>query len=147
MPGMNTVAGTITSATVEHVTIEFDKSLGCGACVSGAGCGLGPLLRLFVGSGARSIRLPNLPEAPLRSGDRIRVAIAGRTLVLYAGLAYVWPLICIVGGAMVGVAAVPRGGDVAAFAGATIGAAAAWLTLRWQRALVAGLQSGVHVVR
>jgi len=144
---MNTVAGTVTSATAEYVTVEFDESLGCRACVSGAGCGLGPLLRLFVGSGARSIRLPNLPAAPLRSGDRIRVAVAGRTLALYAGLAYVWPLVCIVGGAMIGMAAVPRGGDFAAVAGAMIGAAAAWLTLKWQRAPAAGLQSRVHVVR
>jgi positive regulator of sigma E activity len=144
---MNTVSGTITSATAEYVTVEFDESLGCSACVSGAGCGLGPLLRLFVGSGTRSIRLPNSLEAPLRSGDRIRVAITGRTLALYAGLAYVWPLACIVVGAVIGMAAAPGGGDVAAVAGAMIGAAAAWLTLKWQRALAAGLQSRVHVVR
>lgn len=144
---MNTASGTITSATGEYVTVEFDKAQGCSACAGGAGCGLGPLLRLFVGPGTRTIRLPNSSASPLRSGERIRVAIAGRTLALYAGLAYGWPLVGIVGGAGIGVAVAPGGGDIAAVAGATIGAAAAWLTLKWQRAPAADLQSRVLVVR
>ncbi|MBT8442317.1 MAG: SoxR reducing system RseC family protein [Gammaproteobacteria bacterium] len=147
IPGTHTVSGTITSATAERITVEFDKAPGCGACASGAGCGLGPLLRLFAGAGTRSFRLRNSREAPLHSGDRIGVAIAGRTLALYAGLAYGWPLISIVAGAGIGASVVPGGGDVAAVAGATIGGGSAWLALKWQRLLTGDLQSRVLVVR
>lgn len=144
---MNTVSGTITLATADYITVEFDRAVACGACAGGTGCGLGPLLRLFAGPGTRAIRLPNSFSAPLRGGERIRVAISGRTLALYAGLAYGWPLIGIVAGALIGAAVAPGGGDFAAATGAAVGAAAAWLVLKWQRAMAASVWSRIHVVR
>ncbi|MFW2404668.1 MAG: SoxR reducing system RseC family protein [Gammaproteobacteria bacterium] len=144
---MNTVTGTVTSATAEYIMVEFDRTPGCGACASGLGCGFGPLLHLFTGSGARAIRLSNSSAAPLRSGDRIRVAIAGRTLALYAGLAYGWPLVGVVAGAAIGASILPAGGDLAAATGAALGAAVAWFALKWQGAVATGLQSRLFVVR
>jgi len=144
---MNFASGTVKSADAESVTITFDPGIGCHACTSGAGCGLGPLLSLFAGAATRSVRLPNPSELRLRGGERIRVAIPGGMIAVFAALAYGLPVFAVVSGAAIGVAAAPGGGDAAAIIGALVGGALAWLAIRRQSTLVAAVGSKVSLVR
>lgn len=129
---MTTASGTILEADGDSVTIVFDQGAGaCGACLTGSGCGLGPILSLFTRAGSRSLRFRNSGRESLRAGDRVCITVRGGRLAALAVLAYGMPLVGVFAGAAALAAAAPGGGDLATVGGALAGAAAAWLLLRF----------------
>ena len=128
---MTLATGTVTAVSAASVTIEFDPQTGCSACVTGAGCGLGPILRLLAGNGSRTVHLPNRPEETLREGERVQVVVRGRRVAALAVVAYGLPVVGVMAGAGIAVTLWPEAGDVAPVAGALTGAALAWLWLRF----------------
>ena len=127
---MTGATGTVTSATAEVLTVTTDPQIGCLACVTGTGCGLGPILALFIGTGRRTLQLRNSPPALFQAGDLVRIVLRRDRLVLLALLAYALPLTSIFAGAGLALAVAPGGGDAATVGGAMVGAAVAWVLLR-----------------
>ena len=127
---MTISTGTVTAITPETVTVTTDSQVGCRACDTGAGCGLGPVLALFVRNPRRTVQLRSPAKMLLRVGDRVRFVTHGNRVALLALMAYGLPLVGILAGAGVAFAVAPGGGDGATIAGATVGAALAWALLR-----------------
>ncbi|MFQ5634543.1 MAG: SoxR reducing system RseC family protein [Gammaproteobacteria bacterium] len=128
---MAIATGRVTAASPDGITITVDRPAVCRACLTGAGCGLGPLLALFVSTGgADTLRWRNVPPAPLRVGDPVRIMAPGGRLAAWVAAAYGVPVIGLLTGAVLALAAVPAGGDFVAAGGAAGGAAVAGLLLR-----------------
>ena len=100
---------------------------GCATCGSGAGCGLGPLLNLFVRNTPQTIILEEENIEDFSVGDRVRVEISGPRLALSALVAYALPLAGLFSGAGLGGA---TGHDGLAAAGAVAGLLVAAAVLR-----------------
>lgn len=127
---MTVATGTVTAASADSVTIAFDRHAGCAACLSGAGCGLGPVLSLFTKGGPRSVQLPNRPEAPFCKGERVQISVRGGRIATLAVAAYGLPIFAVMAGAGIAAVMLPDGGDAVTVAGALAGAALAWWWLR-----------------
>ena len=103
--------------------VEFLRSGICGGCAGDRGCGLGPILAMFSKTRTHAIEfdVDAIPE-PIRTGDAVRIAIAGPELLKVVGLAYLAPLLGMFAGAWLAATVFPEAGDVSAVFGALAGA-------------------------
>lgn len=127
---MTTLTGTVTAVSTDSATITFDPRIGCSACATGTGCGLGPVLGLFVRDRGRSVEVPLHRDAPVQVGERLHFVFSTGRLAALAAAAYGLPLIATICGAGLAVAIAPAGGDLVAVIGAGAGVALAGLWLR-----------------
>ncbi|MDR2624984.1 MAG: SoxR reducing system RseC family protein [Zoogloeaceae bacterium] len=93
---------------------------GCGRCHEAGGCGSVHLTRVFC-LRPRRYRVQNQIGAPV--GAQVTVALPAGVLRRHVYLAYVLPLLALMGGALLGDAAA---GEAGAAAGAVFGLAIAW---------------------
>jgi sigma-E factor negative regulatory protein RseC len=115
--------GTVASVDGEHALIRMDES-GCGRCREVGGCGGNNLAKLLC-STPRTFRVPN-PER--RSvGERVHVRIGEGSVRRSAFVAYAFPWLALLLGALAGSAAA---GEAGAIGGAMAGLLVGWLGLR-----------------
>lgn len=91
--------GRITSISDNTVQVEFDRTMGCGPCQRGQGCG--SLFASIAGKMPKStlVDIPRLGQATARIGDLVTVSITSRQLVKMASLVYLLPLFGMIAGA------------------------------------------------
>lgn len=106
---------------------------GCGRCHEKGGCGGQQLTQMFCAS-PRQYRLQNTVSA--KPGDEVSIVLPAGVLRHYATLAYGFPLLCLMGGALLGDF---WGGDLGGLAGAGVGLFFAWLILRSRGRPVSGI--------
>ncbi|MDR0736013.1 MAG: SoxR reducing system RseC family protein [Zoogloeaceae bacterium] len=97
---------------------------GCGRCHEAGGCGSAHLTRMFCFR-PRRCRVQNRIDAP--AGARVTVVLPAGVLRRHVRIAYVLPLLALLGGAVLGDVAA---GDAGAAAGAVFGLALAWWMAR-----------------
>ncbi len=108
--------------------VEPAQAKGCGQC-GGGGCGAGKVAGLFCNK-PRQFQVENPMEAKV--GDRVVVAAADGTVMRSIVLLYVFPLVFMLGGAMLGnVINIGISPDAAAAIGALIGLIAGFLLAKW----------------
>lgn len=114
--------GIVAEVRGKTARVEFLRSGICGGCAGDRGCGLGPILAMFNKTRAHAIEfdLDAIP-GPIRTGDAVRIAMAGPELLKVVGLAYVAPLLGMFAGAWLAATVVPEAGDVSAVFGAFAG--------------------------
>lgn len=127
---MTIVTGTVTAATGNTLTVRVDRPARCSSCETADGCGVGPLLRLFVTKNSQYIDIKEKDSRNFAPGDRVGITLPGRQLAAAALMAYGLPLLGLFGGAAIAVAVAPAGGDVGALAGAAAGTAVSAVLLR-----------------
>ena len=112
--------GVVVRTEGEFAVVEAEAQAGCGRCDSVGGCSAGVLSRLFC-SGPRQVRALNRIRA--RPGERVVLGVQEGALLRSAGLAYAWPLLLSLTGAMAGssLAGDPVGRDLYGAAGAAAG--------------------------
>lgn len=120
---MTIVGGTVTATTDAAITVTLDRPVGCASCGTDGGCGLGPVIRLFVKNSRQSLELKNIYRDRYAVGDRVGIVVPPGRLAATALIAYGLPLLALCAGATAGVALSSSGGDAAAVAGAAAGAA------------------------
>jgi len=127
MAGMPPVTGLIwqTASVTDDghggLRLAFPDPGACPACDRGRGCGAAHLARLFSRSSAT---LPLDAGRGYRRGDRVRVGIDGRWLVIASATAYLLPTVAFVAGTVAAHAWAP-GHDGAALAAGVVTAAGA----------------------
>jgi len=119
--------GQVVPGDDDRLRIEFADPSVCSRCRSGNGCGAGQFARLF-GRG-RAVRLAAPAEVELQVGNRVRVGIDARWLLIAAGAAYLVPLIALLG-AMVLIGPVAGGSDAVVLGAGLAAIAASWLLTR-----------------
>ncbi|MGL5633126.1 MAG: SoxR reducing system RseC family protein [Azovibrio sp.] len=105
---------------------------GCGRCHEKGGCGGQQLTQMFCAS-PRQYRLENSVGA--RPHDQVSIVLPAGVLRHYATLAYGFPLLCLIAGALLGDF---LGGDPGALSGAGAGLFSSWLILRSRSRSVSG---------
>ncbi len=83
----------------DHAWVEALRRTACGSCTASKGCGTGIVARFFTGRKMR-IRVDN--EIAAVVGDRVLVAIADEVLVRGSLMAYMFPLLSLFAGALLG---------------------------------------------
>lgn len=126
---------TVVSVDGDSAFVETSGAAGCSSCAGVGGCGTRKLLAIF-GNKSVALRVDNRFDAEV--GDRVEIGIEHATILKLSALSYLMPLVGLTGGGAVG--AVAGLGDVASFAFALIGLAAAfgysrylYSTARWER--------------
>ncbi len=121
--------------------VEADQAGGCGQCNSVNGCGSGKLAKLFCAR-PRHFRVHNQIGAEV--GDEVRVSVADGELFRSAFIVYIFPLLMLFAGGILGsVVAGAHNPDVYAAVGALAGLAAGFMLVRiftpQQRILISAL--------
>ncbi len=131
--------GRITSTSGNLVQVEFDRTMGCGPCQRGQGCG--SLFASIAGKTPRStlVDMPRPGPGASRIGDLVTVSLTGRQLVKMASLAYLLPLFGMIGGASAASMLFTGSPDLAAAAGMMLGLGSGFLTLFLLRRRCSGL--------
>lgn len=117
---LNTVKGRVRALDGDSALIEVEQG-GCGRCHEEGGCGGQNLTQMFC-SDPRLYRVENRCQAVV--GDRVTIATDVGNLRKTANLAYVWPLLAIIFGALLGTYV---NGDMGAMFGAALGLALAYV--------------------
>lgn len=120
---VTTIRGVVRALDGEDAIVEVEQG-GCGRCHEKGGCG-GQHLTQMLCAGPKTYRVRN-PEM-LGVGERVTVAIAAGAVRRSANLAYVLPVVAVIGGALSGL---QLGGDAGAIIGAAAGLSGAWLIMR-----------------
>lgn len=116
-------AGTVTAIDGDYALVRLDDT-GCGRCHEEGGCG-GHNIGSMLCRTPTSYRVVNPAHAQL--GDRVQISIAPGAVRRGAMLAYGWPLLALLAGALAGSA---LAGDGGAIIGALVALVCAWLVLR-----------------
>lgn len=119
---VTTVRAVVRALNGDEALVEVEQG-GCGRCHEAGGCG-GQHLTQMMCSGPKTYRVRN---AGAQVGDQVTVAIAAGAVARGATLAYVTPMLGLIGGAFVGMA---LASDAGAMAGGALGLIAAWLGVR-----------------
>jgi len=121
--------GRIRSISSNTVQVEFDRTMGCGPCQRGQGCG--SLFASIAGKTPQSalvdVTIPGSGVA--RVGDLVTVSLTGRQLVIMACMAYLLPLVGMIGGAWAVPILYTGSPDLSAAAGMMLGLGAAFLAM------------------
>ena len=123
---MTEMPGVVTAIVGEQAIVEIGpRTAGCGRCHEPGCCG-SPLLGKS-GQGVRHYRLPNRVGAGI--GDDVVLTLADGSLLKVSLLAYLLPIVLVLGGAAAGLLLLPQS-DAASMVGAGIGLAVGLATLR-----------------
>lgn len=120
---VNTIRAVVRSIDGEDAIVEVEQG-GCGRCHEKGGCG-GQHLTQMLCAGPKTYRVHN--PGCMAIGETVTVAIAAGAIRHSANLAYVLPILSLIGGAVLGVQA---GGNPGAMAGGVAGLILAWLYIR-----------------
>lgn len=121
--GLNTVKAHVRSIEGSFAIVEVEQG-GCGRCHEEGGCGGQHLTQMFC-SGPKTYRVANPGAAVV--GERVTVAIGAGNLRRTANLAYVFPLLMAVAGAVLGAS---LAGDFGAIVGMLSSLALAFLYVK-----------------
>ncbi len=125
--------GVIKRIEGEQVFVEVDPVVsGCGRCHEAGGCGSSLLTQSLRPAKFRLYRLPNCIGASV--GDHVILSVPEGAVLRASLLAYLMPILLLIGGAALGMAL--DGQDSAALSGAGIGLLLGLLGLRMQHRLV-----------
>jgi sigma-E factor negative regulatory protein RseC len=91
-----------------YAWVEIEGRSACGACHAGDGCGTAALAKVWSG---RRVRIRAVAGLPLRPGDEVIVGLADGVLLRGALLAYLLPVLLLLGGALLGDAAFAGAGE------------------------------------
>lgn len=117
--GVTTVKAIVRAVEGEDALVEVESG-GCGRCHEEGGCGGNNLTQMMCGS-PKAYRVRRGSAAV---GDRVEVAIAAGVVRRSANIAYVIPLLGLLGGAVLGMQVA---GDHGAIVGGALGLLLAWL--------------------
>ncbi len=87
--------------------VETARRSSCGSCSAKGGCGTGALSQVL-GAKTQRIRVTNPINAPV--GSEVVLGIPERTLLGGAFAVYIFPLLALIGGALLGEALAPQWG-------------------------------------
>ncbi|MGB1141003.1 MAG: SoxR reducing system RseC family protein [Halioglobus sp.] len=129
---MLTETGRVVAVETESIWVETVRQSTCGSCAARKGCGHGIMNRYTDGRQAYIRVLPG--ERGLqdcRVDDQVRFAIPEDVLLRGSFIAYLLPLLSMIGGAVGLNWLYPAQGDVSAAVGAVAGLAAGFAVVRW----------------
>ena len=126
-----TIRGIVRALDGAIALVEVEQG-GCGRCHEEGGCGGQQLTQMFC-SGPKTYQADNAIGAGV--GDRVVVATSPGSVRRTANLAYGVPLLCTIGGAMVGM---QFAGDAGGVIGALSGLAGAFAYIRFRTTRNAG---------
>ncbi len=125
-------SGRVVAIEPDAVWVETLRRSTCGACEARNGCGHGLLNRI---GDARRACLRVLPGPggthACEVNDEVRFSIPEQLLLRGSALVYLLPLLSMLAGAVLAVAAWPAGSDTAAATGAVTGLALGFALVRW----------------
>lgn len=84
----------------EYAWVLPQRKSACGSCGSSSGCGTASLSKLFVNQKSEPIKLINSVDAEV--GDQVLLSLDESMLVKHAVMAYGFPLLGLIAGAMFG---------------------------------------------
>ncbi|EXJ14711.1 SoxR reducing system RseC family protein [Imhoffiella purpurea] len=119
--------GTVIAVIGRYARVRTERRGACGRCSVSNACGTS-LLERFFGRRPGELTLLNLPDADV--GDRVLVGISEQGLLRAAVLAYLVPVLALIGGAMLGET---WGGEYPGVASLVGGALGLTLALLWLR--------------
>ena len=112
--------------------VETIRKSTCGSCAAQKGCGHGLLNRLYDGRRGLVRVLPgDLALQDCRVHDEVRISIPEEVILRGSMIAYVMPLLCMLGGAALAVQVFTGSEDVLAACGALAGLGLGFGLLRW----------------
>jgi sigma-E factor negative regulatory protein RseC len=122
--------GRVVAVEADCLWVETVRKTTCNSCSVQKGCGHG-LLNKYSAGRTHHVRalLGELPASDFAVDDQVELGIPEQLLVNGALLVYLMPLLCMLAGAMVISHWWP--GDVAAFAGATVGLLVGFALLKY----------------
>ena len=123
-------AGLVADISGTRARIEFKPGTACHGCLSGQGCGLGPLLALFRPPGHQIwVDLDRAQVRRVEIGDSVRIGLSAVELIRISSAAYLLPVIGMLTGAWLLATLLPQFGDWSAVTGAGLGIGAGWVGL------------------
>jgi sigma-E factor negative regulatory protein RseC len=124
-------AGHVTEIRRNRARVEFKPGPACHSCLSGYGCGLGPLLDLFRRRPGYSIwiELKIAGNRRIEVGDSVKIGLHAAELIKISSLAYLLPVVGMMIGAWLVAMLLPQWGDLSAVTGAGFGIGAGWGSL------------------
>jgi len=145
---MLTESARVTGLEEGYAWVEVERQTACGQCSANKSCGSGILSRVFSTRPLR-LRLENRLAAAV--GDQVLVAIEDGLLVKGSMIAYAFPLVLMIAGAMTGESLQPHlmsaEGEGASILGGLVGLSLAVLGLRrYSRRLAANPRYQAHMV-
>lgn len=146
MPGrqMNEMRAIVLSVQGSQAEIAPVDNNGCGHCASGNGCGRGKLSQIFCSSSKqRTFKVDNAISAQV--GDEVSIGLPDGVLLRSSMLMYVFPLVCMMGGALLASVLVEASRDAASLLGAGLGLLAGFLLVR-QLTKRSGTQAVVRAI-
>ena len=132
---MLTESGRIVAVETDSLWVETIRRSTCGNCAAQKGCGHGLLNRISEGKRGYVRALPG--EHPIEHyqvDDQVIMSIPEEVILRGSFIAYVLPLIGMLGGAVAAVTAVPGNEDVLAAFGSVGGLALGFALVRWHGA-------------
>jgi len=122
----------VVAVEADGLWVETIRKSTCGTCAAQKGCGHGLLNRLSAGGRGYIRVLPGEQSlAECRVDDQVVISIPEEVILRGSLIAYIMPLVCMLGAAAVAVQWLPTSQDVAAAVGAVSGLAAGFGLLRW----------------
>ncbi len=129
---MLTEVARVVAIEADSLWVESIRKSTCGSCAVQKGCGHGLLNQIYPGRRNLVRVLPgDIDPQECRVDDEVVIAIPEDVVLRGSFLAYLMPLLCMLGGAALAVALLPGGQDAMAALGATVGLAVGFLLLRW----------------
>ncbi len=129
---MLTETGRVVAVDSDGLWVETIRQSTCGSCAARKGCGHSLLNRVYDGRRGLIRVLPGeLALADCRVHDAVRISIPEEVILRGSMVAYVMPLLCMLGGAVLAVQLFTGSEDVLAACGALGGLALGFGLLRW----------------
>jgi sigma-E factor negative regulatory protein RseC len=129
---MLTETGRVVAVDADGLWVETIRKSTCGVCAAQKACGHGLINRMTDGKRSYIHVLPGDHATQECSvDDQVRICIPEEVILRGSFVAYLLPLICMLGGALLAVDILPGSGDGAAAIGAVAGLAVGFGGVRW----------------
>tara|TARA_B100001540_G_scaffold303325_1_gene311814 strand:- start:272 stop:745 length:474 start_codon:yes stop_codon:yes gene_type:complete len=129
---MLTETGRVVAVESDSLWVETIRKSTCGTCAARKGCGHGLLNSMSDGSRGYVRVLPGDQSlSACAVDDEVLISIPEEVLLRGSMIAYVLPLLCMLGGAVAAVEWLPGGQDALAAGGAIAGLALGFGLVRW----------------
>lgn len=125
---MSEITAVVKRLEENHVWVETDPASSCSRCKGGSGCSSVSISRLFCSS-KQQFRVSN--TLSLQEGDVVTIGLPDEVMLKTALIAYGFPLLCLLIGAVVGAWAVPANPDLASIALGALGFVIGLISLRF----------------
>jgi sigma-E factor negative regulatory protein RseC len=129
---MLTETGRVVAVDTDGLWVETIRQSTCGVCAAQKACGHGLINRMTDGKRSYIRVLPG-EQAPAECSvdDQVRISIPEEIILRGSFVAYLLPLICMLGGALLAVGFLPGSEDGAAALGAITGLLIGFAAVRW----------------